>query len=200
MKACQGAAVAAVAAAALLAGGDARSVNDASISKTISLPLFHERGTPLPSTRRLADSVQQVNRRALNDGNGTSIAAGGDIWPVGVYWTTIEVGTPPKEVRDHVASTPGEDPTLTAPYSSPLLSTLVLAFSISKGLRARAATRRHPTGSTTPRPAAPASARSLSSFPTRTRLATCPTSPHRARFPGRSIRTRFLSLGWAPST
>lgn len=97
MKACQGAAVAAVAAAALLAGGDARSVNDASIAKTISLPLFHERGTPLPSTRRLADSVQQVNRRALNDGNGTSIAAGGDIWPVGVYWTTIEVGTPPKE-------------------------------------------------------------------------------------------------------
>ena len=45
------------------------------ITRVTSLPLYHERGTPLPSTRRLAETLGA-------NGNGTSIAAGGDIWCV----------------------------------------------------------------------------------------------------------------------
>ena len=34
-------------------------------------------------------------RDVILGGNGSSIPAGGDVWPTAIYWTTVQIGTPP---------------------------------------------------------------------------------------------------------
>ena len=51
-----------------------------------------------PRTVHLSSTIVHApprSRVASRLGNGSSIPAGGSVWPTGVYWATLQVGTPP---------------------------------------------------------------------------------------------------------
>jgi len=44
----------------------------------------------------------------LLGGNGSSIPAGGNVWPTAIYWTTVQIGTPPQDFPVAIDSGSGD--------------------------------------------------------------------------------------------
>jgi len=48
------------------------------------------------------------SRVAARSGNGTSIPANGAVWPTAIYWTMLQVGTPPQAFPAAIDSGSGD--------------------------------------------------------------------------------------------
>ena len=58
-------------------------------------------------SKHVVDSPPRSRVHALLT-NGSSIPAGGSVWPTAIYWTTVQVGTPPKDFPVAIDSGSGD--------------------------------------------------------------------------------------------
>ena len=58
-------------------------------------------------SKHVVDSPPRSRLHALLT-NGSSIPAGGSVWPTAIYWTTVQVGTPPKDFPVAIDSGSGD--------------------------------------------------------------------------------------------
>jgi len=62
----------------------------------------------LPLQRHIVDSPPKSGLLRTLRGNGSSIPAGGAVWPTAIYWTMVQVGTPPKDFPVAIDSGSGD--------------------------------------------------------------------------------------------
>lgn len=68
-------------------------------------------GVATPHTVHLSANIVHApprSRVASRLGNGSSIPAGGSVWPTGVYWSTLQIGTPPQDFPAAIDSGSGD--------------------------------------------------------------------------------------------
>jgi len=62
----------------------------------------------VPLHKRIVNSPPRSRVAAVLTGNGSSIPTGGAVWPTGIFWTTVQVGTPPQDFPVAIDSGSGD--------------------------------------------------------------------------------------------
>merc|ERR1712216_101045 len=62
--------------------------------------------TTVPLSKHI--TLSPPRSRFLSTHNGSSIPAGGAVWPTAIYWSTVQIGTPPKDFPVAIDSGSGD--------------------------------------------------------------------------------------------